>query len=115
MNRRAYICGPMRGFPSLNFPAFDECRDRLRALGYDPVSPADIDRQNGIDPENVAVTRDLLRQVITRDINALIGCDVIACLPGWKSSLGAKAEVAVARWLGLEVIDAWTLKPVKES
>ena len=39
---------------------------------------------------------------IKRDVEALLECDAIYMLPGWKNSKGAVAEVAVADWLGLE-------------
>ena len=45
-----YLCGPMRGYPRLNFAAFDVARDLGRALGYHVISPADLDREAGIDP-----------------------------------------------------------------
>jgi len=34
--------------------------------------------------------------------------DAIAVLPGWESSVGALGEVALARWLGLRILDATT-------
>ena len=33
-----------------------------------------------------------------------LDCDAICLLDGWWNSVGAKAEYAVARWLGLEVV-----------
>ncbi len=45
-----YIAGPMSGYPQYNFPAFDEARDELRENGWQVVSPADMDREHGLDP-----------------------------------------------------------------
>ena len=50
MSKQVYIAGKMRGLPYFNFPEFDKAVMRLLALGLKPVSPADLDRQNGFDP-----------------------------------------------------------------
>lgn len=114
-----YVAGPMRGYKDLNFQAFDTARDRGKALGYNIISPADLDRANGIDPdrdpaiveeENHLSTADL-RRIVWRDVEAIMSLkpkrgDGIAVLPGWMDSTGARAEVALARWLGLRVICA---------
>lgn len=105
-----YISGPMRGKPSLNFPAFDAARDALLRQGVHAISPADIDRVSDID-ETTADHEALLaaesaRLFAYRDLNALMALDPsegdgIYLLPGWSDSVGARAEEAVARWLGL--------------
>jgi len=40
------------------------------------------------------------------DLEMLRRCDVIVMIPGWENSTGAKAELAEAERLGLEVIYA---------
>ncbi len=47
MTIKIYIAGAMRGKDKYNFPAFDAARDKLLALGYWPVNPADLDREVG--------------------------------------------------------------------
>ncbi|MFA6690339.1 MAG: DUF4406 domain-containing protein, partial [Sphaerochaetaceae bacterium] len=47
-----YIAGKMRGITYYNFPAFDAARDRLTALGFEVLSPADMDRKAGLDPRD---------------------------------------------------------------
>ena len=47
-----YIAGKMRGITYYNFPAFDAARDRLTALGFEVLSPADMDRKMGLDPRD---------------------------------------------------------------
>ena len=37
-----YICGPMRGIPQFNFPAFDEAAELARAQGLIIINPAEI-------------------------------------------------------------------------
>ncbi len=103
----------MRGLYQFNFPAFDLARDQLKREGWDVVSPADLDRENGFDETGFSDDydwRDLdfigfdLRAAARRDLKELIECDSIYMLRGWHNSKGATAELAVAEWLGLDVI-----------
>lgn len=98
---RIYIAGPMTGIDKYNFPAFDAAAQDLRDMGFHPVSPADIDRAHGFDPTDPREQAEMhtnLRDIISRDVSALLDCDGLALLPGWQRSLGARAEVAVALW-----------------
>lgn len=120
-----YIAGPMRGYKELNFSAFDKAAERGRKIGYNIISPADLDREHGIDPEKnpeVAEQEDHLstsdlHRIIRRDLEAIMALqptrgDGIAVLTGWRDSTGASTEVALARWLGLKVVyvtDFYTL------
>lgn len=120
-----YICGPMTGLPFFNFPAFDGARDLGQSLGYTIISPADNDREHGIDPieDPGCVERlqqsdpDFLKKIVTRDLAILLNLDPekgdgLALLPGWEDSKGATAEIGVALWLGLNFVDATTFKPI---
>lgn len=116
---RVYIAGPMRGYEKLNFPTFDTARDLATLNGWDPISPADIDRENDIhedvDPEEVSGVA-ASRVFAERDCGAIIGLkaelgDAIAMLPGWTNSTGARAEFFLADWVGLEVLNALTMEP----
>lgn len=114
MKQVVYVAGPMRGIPQYNFPAFDEARDRLNVAGYHAISPADLDRVfDGFDGtgEWSDGDLDLQRKVIRRDLLTILdSCNVIALLPGWQRSKGAMVELALARFLGLKVLCAVTLK-----
>ena len=130
-----YIAGPMRGYRFFNFPAFDEARDRGITLGYHIISPADLDRTNGIDPLTWSAemllwydvhgwkdlhpehqhSPDSLRKIITRDTEAIIALeptrgDGLAFLQYWEKSTGACAERSLAKWLGLERVEARDFK-----
>ena len=116
--KRVYICGPMRGIPYYNFPAFMDAEDQLAAAGYTGiVNPARIDvEQCGFDPRKLPEYTDWnawpedcgeIRAVINRDLFYLVQCDIICLLDGWMESVGAKAEGSVALWAGLK---ARTLK-----
>lgn len=102
---RIYIAGPMQGKPLYNFPLFDEVAEQFRKFSiYDPVNPADLDRQAGFDPaKGDVVTPEFLEQARKRDLDALLSCEAIAMLPDWEKSKGARAEYAVAVWAGLDV------------
>ena len=108
---RLYICGPMRGIPFYNAPAFDAAAERLRADGDDPVSPADIDRAAGLVFDDYPTGTELLppafdlRTLIRRDLDAIDTCDGLVRLPGWENSRGSAVEIAYAEFLGMPVFE----------
>lgn len=110
-----YLAGPMRGLDQFNFPAFDAAAERLRAMGHAVVSPADLDRKAGFDPNTSTPDTDFLRRALARDLHAITECDAVAVLPGWQGSQGARLEVDLARMLGLAILDATTGKPYRET
>jgi hypothetical protein len=112
---RIYLAGPMRGKPLYNFPAFDEAAARLRKLGHEVHNPAEVDRENGFDPERPILTNAFMRRAFAGDVAAICEADAIAMLPGWRDSEGARIEHAIAVMLGLEVLDATTGEPLRES
>jgi len=117
-----YVAGGMRGYPQFNFPAFDQARDLGISLGFDIISPADIDREDpaqfseeefngGNLKRNQKKINRLVKKCAKRDTQAIFKCTHIAMLPNWQKSTGAKAEFFLAKWLGLTVLDALTFKP----
>ena len=94
-----YVSGPMTGMLELNFPAFNAAAQRLRALGFEVVNPAELN------PDPAAKWVDCMRQ----DIKALCDCQAVATLPGWERSKGASLEVLIAERLGMAVmpLEAW--------
>lgn len=114
-----YIAGPMRGIEKFNFPAFDGVRSQFRFLGYNVISPADVDRAsyaNADDPSKVDTSDQTVYAF--RDFWALYylakinrgndnrrdgsGLNGVVLLPGWTKSTGAVGEFFLARWLGLK-------------
>lgn len=116
MSKRLYIAGPMRGIPQYNFPVFDAARDKAIALGWDAVSPADLDRANGFDVNgfdvNKPVPEQLLREMIGRDVQEILRCDAIALLPGWQNSSGARVEICLALFCDMPILSAETFEPL---
>jgi hypothetical protein len=112
-----YIAGPMTSLPKYNFPAFFKAEQRLKKLGYKVVNPARMDVQAGDVTRGGVLKRHLsVRQVVKRDMDAIIdNCDCILLLPGWKLSRGARAERAVAEWLGLSILPYSLIKPKRRK
>lgn len=96
-----YVSGPMRGKPGLNKEAFEAVAKMLYDDGWSAHNPHEANAQNGFSDE------ELFQVYIRADINALLEADAICLLPGWRSSEGARLEVAVARALDLEFYVAW--------
>ena len=104
-----YLAGPMRGQHRFGFPAFDRAATHLRTLGFEVVSPAEMDRRAGFDecePHSEDEMTGLLPEFFRRDCCALCDSDGIAVMPGWGQSRGVAVELALAQVLGLKVIDA---------
>lgn len=103
-----YISGPMSGKPNENREAFYAAERDLRGQGFEVFNPARMDDEDpvpglaypwpGEDPS------EALRKVVTRDSAAIAKADMIALLPGWEKSRGARAEAEIARWLGLGAV-----------
>lgn len=106
VSSKVYLAGPMRGIAEFNFPAFDAAARHYRAQGWLVVSPAELDRAHGFDPaQPVTDMASLQRECIMRDTLAIChGVTHIALLPGWEQSLGVAVELALAKFLGLEVL-----------
>jgi len=108
-----YICGPMTGIDQYNFPAFDRARDRGLRMGFHIISPADLDRNAGINENSPPpLTPAEIRVIVKRDLDMIENYlraergDGLALLPDWPGSTGAPAEIFVARWLGLRIVQA---------
>lgn len=92
----AYLAGPMSGLPDFNYPTFTTVAAELRTAGVDVVNPAELfDGDTGRDRAHY----------IREGIRALLGCDHIILLPGWRDSPGALTELAVAHELGMAVTE----------
>lgn len=105
---QVYLAGPMRGYPSYNFPAFLQATDKLRVKGYTVFSPAENDLNNGFDPETGEYEdgkKFNLRQAMRDDLSWICEyADLIVVLPGWERSKGATAEVYTGYALGVPVL-----------
>lgn len=113
---RLYLAGPMTGIPQFNIPAFDAAAKRLRGEGFDVVSPAELDgpkvrrillaSPDGRD-DLMALTGESWGDFLARDVKLIAdgGIELIAVLPGWDRSRGARLETFVGAALcGLPVV-----------
>ena len=73
-------------------PAFDIAAQALRAAGHEVINPYDLDHST-----HGRAWADFMRV----DIKALMDCDAVAMLPGWRGSRGASIECALAQDLGM--------------
>jgi hypothetical protein len=96
---RVYVAGPMTGIEDFNYPAFNAVAEQLRAQGYEVENPADHGIVEG------AVWADYMAYDLTR----LGLCGMIALLPDWERSQGARLEVLIAERLGMTVVNAHDL------
>ena len=112
--KRAYLCGRMSNLPQFNFPRFDFVSEYLRALGWDIVSPAELD-----DPETRAVALaspdgagsgsnngQTWGDFLARDVKLIADGEIeaIVCLEDWWLSRGGRLETFIGRLLGLPII-----------
>lgn len=89
---KLYLYGPMSGLPFENHPAFNEAAETLRALGHEPLNPA----ENGMMSDGHSWT-DLMRKALVMVAQA----DGGVALDGWQNSRGAQLENLIINYLGM--------------
>ena len=106
---RAYICGPMAGYPNLNEAAFRAAENQVWEAGREPITPHDImphahqgrcaqvygDGRPG-DHDGGCYLRGDLAMVLDKAASLYV-------LPGWSRSRGAQVEVLIARLLRIPI------------
>jgi hypothetical protein len=127
---KVYLAGPMRGYPEFNFPAFFEAEKKLQTLGFDVINPARLDVELGFDPKRSLEEQPNfpMDDFIKRDLACILslpkGKSLLVLLPGFSSSVGVTAEIALAKWRGVpqftlaKVLDKsewWSAKNRKEA
>lgn len=82
----------MSGYEEHNFPAFIRFENHLRTkLHYEVVSPRELTLEGD--------GKDLDKPwewYLRNDLQALLTCDGVVLMPGWKESRGARLEAHVA-------------------
>jgi hypothetical protein len=101
---RVYLAGPMSGHKDHNKEAFATAAADLRERGYDVVSPAELDFDEGIDissPDGYTVSDADYAYMLRRDFEHISDCDGVAFLDGWSKSGGCGREGRYALQLEL--------------
>lgn len=104
---KVYLAGPMTGIPKFNFPAFLEAAGKLREMGHEVVSPAELDMEDvsntAMQSEDGKLSEDgttsghTFGDFLARDVKIVADeVDGVVCLPNWFKSKGARLEVYVA-------------------
>jgi len=101
--KTVYLSGPMTGLPEANHPAFFEYERRLVTAGWVVVNPARINP-----PSDRPASEEARASCIWRDLKAVRACDCLAAMPGWPKSIGARAEMFLARSLNHLIFDIET-------
>lgn len=78
----------------------EEAKQFLTGMGYEPVSPLDVSP----DPDAP------YHEHIGRDIAALLTCDAVLFLDGWKASRGCNLEMEAALIYKKEILFEYQLK-----
>ncbi len=104
--KRFYLAGPMTGIEQFNFPLFHEVAAKLRAQGYDIVSPAELDspavqaaalksKDGKLDAQG-KIAGETWGDILAKDVKLVAdNIDGIILLPGWYKSRGANLESTV--------------------
>lgn len=109
--KHCYLAGPMTGIPYFNFPLFDSAAKRMRNLGWDIMSPAEMDSEELraaalASPDgapSALPTSTKWGDVLARDVQVIANdCDKILLLPDWSTSKGATLEAVVGLLVGCE-------------
>jgi hypothetical protein len=93
MRKLIYIAGPMTGLPLWNKPAFHEAECRLIIQGHEVVNPANIFDH----------TDRAWEFYMKAALRAMLICDGVYMLEGWKTSRGAGIEEGLARLLKMPI------------
>lgn len=128
---KLYTAGPMTGHHLFNWPMFERRAKLHRRQGHWIVCPTEIDEESGMVIVKRAPDGSVLRveqsdtfdyeSVLQLDLQAIwpgtyegvdnpwgpsvVPCDGIVLLPGWRTSSGAKRELAHAEEHGLLVFE----------
>jgi hypothetical protein len=87
----------MTGIPAFNRPLFYEVATRLRGFGFAVLNPAEFFGDDVSLPWSV---------YMRASVEAILRADLVATLPQWEASKGARLEVAIAEALGIPVKDS---------
>lgn len=101
---RIYIAGPMTGMKDLNVKDFNMAEECLQFNGWSVCNPIRINQDfTAKQIKDGQLTESEKKECARNDLAELLTCDTIYMLQGWEKSPGARAEHAVAVWIGLSI------------
>lgn len=95
---KVYLSGPIQGIP------FPKAQLAFATAACEVADRLD-DTLDIIDPTKLPTTCSCWADYLIRDLMVLKGCDVIAMLPNWQSSPGARTEHEFAVGCGIKVME----------
>ena len=103
--RRIYIAGPMRGYPLLNCYEFSKAFQGLTAKSWDAINPITLHEEitKRYNDTGTISHKDHLK-IARENMETITHCNAIYMLTGWETSIGARAEHALAVWIGLNIL-----------
>lgn len=102
-----YVAGPMTGIEDKNKHRFALAAIDLRKLGYNVLTPIEMDEEDGISLEAEAKEPGDWHWALAlgRDIHFVIQhADLVVVLPGWETSRGCFLETEAAYAKGIPVL-----------
>jgi hypothetical protein len=104
----------MTGRKLYNWPWFEATARVMRRMGWDVVTPTEIDEECGMVYAQRDAAGDIIdvqttdlfdyEEILQRDFDAVRTCTHILLHPEWNQSSGARRELAVALENGLTVV-----------
>ena len=91
---KIYISGAITGLPNDNAESFQKAEELLTPCSNKVINPLKLDHSN------CNVWGDYMRN----DIKALMDCNAIYMLNGYKKSHGAMVEYRLAKTLGMQIV-----------
>lgn len=104
---KVYISGPITGLAEEEFKKnFADAAELLKSNGFTPVNPCELEVECGETCGSELTFTDGSYQhhwscYMKTDLKALLDCEGIFMLDGWRNSKGAKLEYEVAVGIGL--------------
>lgn len=98
-NERIYLSGPMKGYEASNYPLFNRVTAKLRDMGHQVYNPAEFAPEHPQDTFPLRQAFAAYCKFICEEATALY------LLPGWETSLGVSAELALAKNCGLRIVE----------
>lgn len=92
-----YLSGPITG--NSNYKAtFARVAEKMRAAGFDVINPAELDRV-------IQADEFPYEDYVSATLRLLAAADIVAMLPGWQDSPGARREAERARELKKQIME----------